>query len=389
MIARLLLGGILIAAGAGKLQNPGEFTRLVEGYGVFPHSLLHAAGISLPYAELLFGALIAAGFLPIPSVLAAALMSCAFITANIIDLLEGRPECRCFGSLITFKSSYSILIDVVMIFCSVLIWLGCKQKGVKKIGSLVKQANLGKKLAAALGLAVLLLFITAQQVVLEDNSGRVAAFSVPWAGSGSTAPTAAPLNKPAQLAQNKKAPGEEKAPGTLTKSPAAGSPAKEKTATGSISEAQPGAAGKTTGLSSVGVESKGEGNAINTEVESTDPAPDPQADFRSALSQGKPILVYFYLGTCGECNRQKPVIEAIQAAYGGKVSFVYVDGNNDRGMEDDFNVEIYPAIFLVERYRSTYSYTELKGFQTESMLAGKLENLLKKKAGENSGLSTG
>ncbi|KUK53034.1 MAG: Thioredoxin [Desulfotomaculum sp. 46_296] len=177
------------------------------------------------------------------------------------------------------------------------------------------------------------------------------------------------MHKPAQLTQNENVPGKEKAFGTLTNGPTAGSPVNEKTAAGSVPEAQPGAAGKTTGPGSVGVEEKGEESARNTKVEDTVPAPDPKADFRSALSKGKPILVYFYLRTCGECNRQKPVIEAVQAAYSGKVSFVYVDGDNDRGMEDAFNVELYPAIFLVERDRSTYSYTELKGFQTESMLS--------------------
>lgn len=385
------MGGILIAAGAGKLQDPGEFAKLVEGYGILPHSFLHVAGILLPYAELLLGVLIATGVLLTPSVLAAALMSCAFITANTIDLLAGRPECRCFGSLVTIKSGYSILVDVVMIFGSVLIWLGCKQKSIKITGSLFERANFGKKLAASLGLAVLLSFIATQQVVLENNPGMVEAFSVPWAGSGSSGPTIAALNRPVQEVQNGRGTGEEKAPGMLTNSPAAGLPANEKTSAGRVSEAQPDAAEKSTGTGSAGVQEKDSGGARQPAgIGNAIPLHDPNDEFRSALSQGKPILVYFYLRTCGECNRQKPVIEAVQAAYSGKVSFVYVDGANDRGLEDVFKVEIYPAIFLVQGERgNSYSYTELKGFQTESMLAGELENLLKKKAGKNSGLITG
>lgn len=52
---RLLLGGIFVAAGGGKLVDPRAFARIISAYDLLPDELLVPAAIGIPAIELLAG----------------------------------------------------------------------------------------------------------------------------------------------------------------------------------------------------------------------------------------------------------------------------------------------------------------------------------------------
>ncbi len=53
---RVVLGGVFVIAGAGKLMDPRAFARLISAYGLLPEELLVPVAIGLPIIEVLAGA---------------------------------------------------------------------------------------------------------------------------------------------------------------------------------------------------------------------------------------------------------------------------------------------------------------------------------------------
>jgi uncharacterized membrane protein YphA (DoxX/SURF4 family) len=99
LIVRVLLAGVLAAAGAAKLRDLPGSRQAMEGFGV-PARLAPAAGIALPVVEIAIALLLVA-----PSLVSAgavlALCLLLVMTAAITRLLvRGEsPECHCFGAM--------------------------------------------------------------------------------------------------------------------------------------------------------------------------------------------------------------------------------------------------------------------------------------------------
>lgn len=53
---RIVLGGVFIIAGAGKLMDPRAFARIISAYGLLPEEFLVPVAIGLPIIEVLAGA---------------------------------------------------------------------------------------------------------------------------------------------------------------------------------------------------------------------------------------------------------------------------------------------------------------------------------------------
>lgn len=96
-LCRLLLGGVLIYAAFPKLLRPDEFARLVYGYRILHPDLVNLVGITLPWVELVGGALLAVGVAPRSSALVAAGLLGTFMVAGFLALLRGlEVSCGCF-----------------------------------------------------------------------------------------------------------------------------------------------------------------------------------------------------------------------------------------------------------------------------------------------------
>ena len=97
--ARLILGGIFIAAAVGKIIDPQAFAQTIYNYQILPDSLINATAVVLPWLELVLGLLLVGGvWLPGATLLAQGLLV-VFFAALVFNMARGiNIHCGCFGS---------------------------------------------------------------------------------------------------------------------------------------------------------------------------------------------------------------------------------------------------------------------------------------------------
>ncbi|QYC40750.1 Methylamine utilization protein MauE [Nonomuraea coxensis DSM 45129] len=97
-VARLVLGGVLIAAGALKIGNPSDSVLAVKAYQLLPEAVAVGAGHALPIVEIVVGALLVVGLLTRVAAVIAALLMLAFVFGIGWAWANGlRIDCGCFG----------------------------------------------------------------------------------------------------------------------------------------------------------------------------------------------------------------------------------------------------------------------------------------------------
>lgn len=117
LAARLIVGAVLVYAGASKVSAPAEeFALVIQSYDVVPVSVaLPMAGL-LPWVELLVGWALLLG-VETPAASGAALaMFGVFLTALVSVIARGIPipNCGCFGDAAHFTPHQALLFDSVM-----------------------------------------------------------------------------------------------------------------------------------------------------------------------------------------------------------------------------------------------------------------------------------
>lgn len=96
--ARLLLGGVLVVAGALKAIDPQSSVTAVRGYELLPASLATVVGWGLPFAEIALGLLLLAGIATRVVAAATAVLLVIFIIAVASAAARGLSiDCGCFG----------------------------------------------------------------------------------------------------------------------------------------------------------------------------------------------------------------------------------------------------------------------------------------------------
>lgn len=97
-VARLVLGGVLIVAGALKIGNPADSVVAVKAYQLLPESVAIAVGYALPIVEIVVGVLLVVGLLTRVAAVIAALLMFAFVFGIAWAWAHGlRIDCGCFG----------------------------------------------------------------------------------------------------------------------------------------------------------------------------------------------------------------------------------------------------------------------------------------------------
>jgi uncharacterized membrane protein YphA (DoxX/SURF4 family) len=97
--ARLLVGGVLVVAGAVKLPDPAAAERAVRAYRLLPEALVPAAAFGLPVVEIAVGLALVVGVWVRTTALVAALMLAVYIAAIASVWARGLSiDCGCFGS---------------------------------------------------------------------------------------------------------------------------------------------------------------------------------------------------------------------------------------------------------------------------------------------------
>jgi uncharacterized membrane protein YphA (DoxX/SURF4 family) len=95
---RLVLGVVLLVAGAAKVIDPQASVAAVRAYELLPGGLVTVVGWGLPFLELVLGGLLLAGIAVRPAALATAVLLAVFVAAVASAAARGLSiDCGCFG----------------------------------------------------------------------------------------------------------------------------------------------------------------------------------------------------------------------------------------------------------------------------------------------------
>lgn len=99
LVARVLLGGVLLAAGLFKITDLTGSVQSVVAYQLFPYEVARLIGTTLPVAEIAAGVLLLAGLLTRSAAVVGAVLMVAFVAGIVSAWSRGLTiDCGCFGS---------------------------------------------------------------------------------------------------------------------------------------------------------------------------------------------------------------------------------------------------------------------------------------------------
>jgi uncharacterized membrane protein YphA (DoxX/SURF4 family) len=115
-VSRLVLAGVLIVAGWGKIGTPVLSVQAVKAYELLPDSLATVVGYGLPILEIVIGVLLVVGLLTRVAGIISALLMLAFVIGIASAWARGlRIDCGCFGGGGQLKAGVEpdYLIDIL------------------------------------------------------------------------------------------------------------------------------------------------------------------------------------------------------------------------------------------------------------------------------------
>jgi len=124
LLARLILGGVLIWAGAAKVTNPALSALAVRAYKILPYDFAGYVGYALPVLEILVGLLLVLGLFTRVSAVVGGLLMLAFIFGISWAWAHGYSiDCGCFGGGGTIAAAQTqypleLLRDISFVACA-------------------------------------------------------------------------------------------------------------------------------------------------------------------------------------------------------------------------------------------------------------------------------
>ena len=98
LVARLVLGAVLLAAGGLKAFKPSEAASAVAAYKILPTNIAHILGYALPWLEIAVGVLLIIGLSARFAAVVASIVMMVFVAAIISVWARGLLiDCGCFG----------------------------------------------------------------------------------------------------------------------------------------------------------------------------------------------------------------------------------------------------------------------------------------------------
>jgi len=136
-IARVVLGGAFIYAGARKVTDVTAFSDAIAGFRVLPSALVMPVALTFPVLEILLGVmvLLPASRLPRAGSLGLALLNLLFIAVLASAWIRGLDvNCGCFGfdwaPSSEWKLPLAIARDLVLLALAGQIWLKFVMRGL-------------------------------------------------------------------------------------------------------------------------------------------------------------------------------------------------------------------------------------------------------------------
>lgn len=127
LLARLILGVVLVVAGGLKVTSPLVSARAVRAFQILPYDLAGYVGYALPVVEILVGLLLVVGLFTRLSAVVGGLLMLAFIIGISSAWIRGLSiDCGCFGgggAVAAPQTKYvaDLLRDAGLVACAV--WL--------------------------------------------------------------------------------------------------------------------------------------------------------------------------------------------------------------------------------------------------------------------------
>lgn len=127
LAARVVLGGVLLVAGALKVGSLGESVLAVRAYRILPYEATTVVGWALPFFEIIVGAALIVGVFTRLAAVLGGLTMVAFIIAIASVWARGMSiDCGCFGGGGPVEDAFAqypweIARDVGLLACAV--WL--------------------------------------------------------------------------------------------------------------------------------------------------------------------------------------------------------------------------------------------------------------------------
>jgi uncharacterized membrane protein YphA (DoxX/SURF4 family) len=98
LVARLVLGGVLLYAGATKVLTPVGSARAVQAYQIFPFEVAQYIGYALPMVEIILGVLLILGLFTRTTAVIGTVLMVLFIAGIASAWARGLAiDCGCFG----------------------------------------------------------------------------------------------------------------------------------------------------------------------------------------------------------------------------------------------------------------------------------------------------
>ena len=98
----------------------------------------------------------------------------------------------------------------------------------------------------------------------------------------------------------------------------------------------------------------------------------------TALETQEAVFVLFYAEWCGFCQKQKPVLDALEPEFSDDIAFVRVNVDEDRQAAQEFGVTGFPSMFLITGTDSAGGFLQHKftGFTGEATLKAALSQAI-------------
>lgn len=98
LLARLVVGGVWLVAGALKIATPSASINAVQAYRILPSSVAEWVGVALPAVELVIGLALVLGVVVRGAAVLSAVLLVAYIAAIASVWARGIAiDCGCFG----------------------------------------------------------------------------------------------------------------------------------------------------------------------------------------------------------------------------------------------------------------------------------------------------
>jgi len=111
---RVYIGGLFVYASLHKINHAAEFAEIIAGYQMVPYWAVNIMAASLPWVELVCGALLITGIRARSAAVLIGFLLVLFTCGIVVNLTRGTPvSCGCFSALSDEMSFRTILRDLV------------------------------------------------------------------------------------------------------------------------------------------------------------------------------------------------------------------------------------------------------------------------------------